>query len=232
MVISSPPPPTIKIDCIFIGIYPIYGGWTLTIVDSNNNKIISVLSKVVRLIRKAAMAASCSGDEDSQNRSNWRRSKPSKRIDAARFFLKNISLDGKAIDGPLQWDSKHTNGDSMFEGGLGRLHTRRLSQRQDTFEDDKKLILDLPTTSKVQLHHSTSVACTNIFKESSLKSQKAGDSVILAKSKSYVETASAGSSGKDRLNSQVSQQKPNIHLLDSRQFLTRSLKYMFGKRYL
>ena len=180
------------------------------------------------------MAASFSDDAHNKHRNNPRRSKKSKRIDAARFFLHNISLGSRVVGGTLRDESRGVNGGAFLHGNVGprkaTCPATWYDEHQDSFEDDRRLILDLSTTNKVQLHHSTSVANTNLFQEgSSLHAGASGEKLSFGRSKSYFETSSQGSS-KERQYSFLSQQRPDIHLVDSKQFLTRHTKCMLGKR--
>ena len=185
------------------------------------------------------MAASCSSnDVQHRKRDNPRRSRPSKRIDAARFFLHNISLGSRVVDGTLRGESQAINHDSLSNTNviLGRTagQIKWYDETTDSFEDDRKLILDLPTNNRIQLHHSTSVANTNLFEEStSLHSATSGDSKIcFARSKSYLDASTRASLSKNtQHHSFLSQQRTDIHLLDSKQFLARYAKNMSGKRY-
>ena len=181
------------------------------------------------------MAASCSDDSHNKHRSNPRRSKQCKRIDAARLFLHNISLGARGVDGTLRNESWGVNGGAFSHGNIGLRKTSGLGTwyggQQNSFEDDRRLILDLPTTNKVQLHHSTSVANTNLFQEGgSLHAGASSEKQNFVRSRSYFETSSQGSSSKDRQCSFLSQQRSDIHLLDSKQFLTRHARSMSGKR--
>ena len=180
------------------------------------------------------MAASCSEDGYSKSRHNPRRSRPCKRIDAARIFLKNISLVGKAAGCSSREESRGVNGGSFLlsSNGLPRAvdQERYCNESEDTFDDDRKLINDLAINSKAQFHHSTSVANTNIYQETSfVRATTSGDSLI-ARSKSYLETSSLGSTSKDRQRAFISRQNSDIHLLDGNQFLAMHTKSMSGKR--
>lgn len=175
------------------------------------------------------MAASCDGLGSDTEIGNLRRSRPSKRIDAARFFLKNISLDGKTVDGVSRWKERGVTGDSVAASSLGPSANGALS----AVEDDERLISDLPTNSKVQLHHSTSVACTNVYRENCQHLQTVGESTSWAsRSQSYIETSVvSGAPTKDAQFNKISQQELRIRFVDSKQFLSRNVKYMSGKRY-
>jgi len=169
------------------------------------------------------MAASCSLEGYSKNRHNPRRSKPSKRIDAARVFLKNISLVGRAAGCSSREESRGVNGGSFLlsSNGLPRAvdQERYCNEPEGTLDDDRKLINDLAINSKVQFHHSTSVANTNIYQETSFVRATTSGNSLISRSKSYLETSSLASTSKDRQHGFISQHNPNIHLLDGNQFL-------------
>ena len=172
------------------------------------------------------MAASCNGgDVATRKSSNTRRSKPSKRITAARFFLKNISLDGKSkFRIPTGTDK-----------GADYDHNVALSRpwrtmHQDAFdeEQDKVLISALPTSNKGHLHHSTSVASTNIFKENTPLSS-GSEACNIAKSKSFTSDTTSVTS-KDKQQILISRQSSGIRVVDANHFLTKTVRHMGDKR--
>lgn len=177
------------------------------------------------ILSLAAMAAaSCSAGEEVANIINHsKRSKRSKRILAARAFLKSITLDG----GTLQEESQTARPKSL--GDIppvknGPKKTLRIDH--DTIEDDRKLISAIPSTSKAQLHHSTSIASTNVFEEGAHAREI--ENVRVPKSRSYVDTTSVSSSSKDRQISRLL--SPRVHTYEAHQYHARSTKHMLGKR--
>ena len=168
------------------------------------------------------MAASCSAGEEVANIVNYsKRSKRSKRILAARAFLKSITLDG----GLLQEESQAARPESL--GDIPPVQNGpniRASRTDHSIDDDRALISALPSKGKAQLHHSISIASTNLFEEGSYA--RVVDDGKVPKSRSYADTSSVSS--KDRQIQRLI--SPRIHVYEAQQYHARSTKHMLGKR--
>ena len=166
------------------------------------------------------MAASCSAGEEVANLINYsKRSKRSKRILAARAFLKSITLDG----GSLKEESRAARPDRS-SGDIPAVQNgpnNRANWTDHTIEDDRELISALPSKCKAQLHHSISVASTNVFEEGT--HARVVDDGRVPKSRSYVDTSSVSS----KVPRPIS---PRIHAYEAQQYHARSTKHMLGKR--
>ncbi len=185
-------------------------------------------------VMAAAANSSCGENNIHDNIYRPKKSQNSKRIIAARAFLKSITFDGRPCN------EKHGISSKKEQNEHGKKDGPKLPQI--SFDEDE-LLSSLPTTARVQLHHSLSVACAGNV-EDDLNSQRSGnlykiseeqfnnkygtvdESVKVSKSKSFI-TPSPDALLERR---SLLKESSKINLIEPRFFIGRTMRNLFDRR--